>query len=100
MHMHLGRHFIETVLWDNITWSEMGKQSKQAKKVYREEKSLHHVAMVANYLEYSVDDNHTVNLSFQSTSMHVVHSAVSIKCRVGKDTIWFSFEFMSLNLTD
>ena len=99
MHMHLGRHLIETVLWDNITWSEMGKQSIQAKKVCREEKSLHHVAMVANDLEYSLGDNHTVNLSFQSTSMHVIHSAVSIKCCVGKDMIWFSSEFMSLNLS-
>ena len=57
----------------------MGRQSIQAKKVYREGKSLHHVAMVANYLEYSLDDNHTVNLYFQSTSMHVFHAAVSIK---------------------
>ena len=78
----------------------MGKQSIQAEKGYRYEKSLHHVAMVANYLEYSLGDNHTVNLSFQSTSMHVVHSALSIKCCVGKDMIWFSFEFMSLNLFD
>ena len=35
-----------------------------------------------NYLEYSLDDNHTVNLSFQSTSIHVFHAAVSIKCCV------------------
>ena len=100
MHMHIGQHLIETVLSDNTTWSEMGKQSIQAKKVCREEKSLHHVAMVANDLEYSLGDNHTVNLSFQSTSMHVIHSAVSIKCCVGKDMIWFSSEFMSLNLSD
>ena len=78
----------------------MGKQSIQAKKVCREEKSLHDVAMVANDLEYSLGDNHTVNLSFQSTSMHVIHSAVSIKCCVGKDMTWFSSEFMSLNLSD
>ena len=92
MHMHSGRHLKETVLRGNITWSEMGEQSIQAKKVYREEKLLHHVAMVANYLRYSLDDNHTVNLYFQSTiSMHVFPAAVSIKCSVGKDTMWFSF---------
>ena len=39
-------------------------------------------AVLNNYLEYSLDDNHTVNLSFQSTSMHVFHAAVSIKCCV------------------
>ena len=100
MHLDLGRYLKETVLRGNITWSEMGKQSIQVKKVYREEKSLHHVGMVANCLEYSLGDNHTVNLSFQSTSIHVVHSAVSIKCCIGKDMIWFSSEFMSLNLSD
>ena len=36
-------------------------------------------AVLNNYLEYSLDDNHTVNLSFQSTSMYVFHAAVSIK---------------------
>ena len=46
---------------------------------------------VNSYLEYSLDDNHTVNLSFQSTSMHVFHTAVFIKCCVDKDMIWFSF---------
>ena len=91
MHMHSGQHLKETVLRGNIAWSEMGKQSIQAKKVYREEKLLHHVAMVANYLGYSLDDNHTVNLYFQSTSMHVFPAAVSIKCSVGKDMMWFSF---------
>ena len=29
------------------------------------------IAVLNNYLEYSLDDNHTVNLSFQSSSMHV-----------------------------
>ena len=28
------RHLNETVLWGNITWSEIGKQNIQAKKVY------------------------------------------------------------------
>ena len=27
-------HLNETVLWGNITWSEIGKQNIQAKKVY------------------------------------------------------------------
>ena len=46
---------------------------------------------VANDLGYSLDDNHTVNLYFQSTSMHFFPAAVSIKCSVGKDMMWFSF---------
>ena len=28
------RHLKETVLWGTITWSEMGKKNRQAKKVY------------------------------------------------------------------
>ena len=40
---------------------------------------MKYIAVLNNYLEYSLDDNHTVNLSFQSTSMHVFHAAVSIK---------------------
>ena len=40
---------------------------------------MKYIAVLNNYLEYSLDDNHTVNLSFQSTSMHVFHLAVSIK---------------------
>ena len=40
---------------------------------------MEYIAVLNNYLEYSLDDNHTVNLSFQSTSMHVFHLAVSIK---------------------
>ena len=30
----IGRHLKEMILWDNITWSEMGKQNIQAKSVY------------------------------------------------------------------
>ena len=41
---------------------------------------MEYIAVLNNYLEYSLDDNHTVNLSFHSTSMHVFHAAVSIKC--------------------
>ena len=43
---------------------------------------MEYIAVLNNYLEYSLDDNHTVDLSFQSTSMHVFHAAVSIKCCV------------------
>ena len=46
---------------------------------------MEYVAVLNNYLEYSLDDNHEVILSFQSTSMHVSHAAVSIKCCV---TLW------------
>ena len=38
------------------------------------------IAVLNNYLEYSLDDNYALNLSFQSTIMHVFHAAVSIKC--------------------
>ena len=41
---------------------------------------MEYIAVLNNYLEYSLDDNHTVHLSFQSTSRHVFHAAVSIKC--------------------
>ena len=46
---------------------------------------MEYVAVLNNYLEYSLDDNHAVILSSQSTSMHVFHAVVSIKCRV---TFW------------
>ena len=39
---------------------------------------MEYVAVLNNYLEYSLDDNHAVILSFQSTSMHVFHAVVSI----------------------
>ena len=39
---------------------------------------MEYIAVLNNYLEYSLDDNHALNLSFQSTSMHVFHAAVSI----------------------
>ena len=61
---------------------------------------MEYVAVLNNYLEYSLGDNHTVSLSFQIASMHVFHATVSIKCCVGEDMIWFSFWFMYLNLTD
>ena len=41
--------------------------------------NMEYIAVLNNYLEYSLDDSHTVNLSFQSTSMHIFHAAVSIK---------------------
>ena len=36
---------------------------------------MDYIAVLNNYLEYSLDDNHTENLSFQSTSIHVFHVA-------------------------
>ena len=36
------------------------------------------IAVLNNNLEYSLDDNHTINLSFQSTSMRVFHATESI----------------------
>ena len=43
---------------------------------------MEYVAVSNNYLDYSLDYNHAVLLSCQSTSMHVFHVAVSIKCCV------------------
>ena len=44
---------------------------------------MEYVAVLNNYIEYSLDDNHAGILSFQSsTSMHVFHAAVSLKCCV------------------
>ena len=43
---------------------------------------MEYIAVLNSYLEYSLDDSHTVNLSFQSTNMHVFHAAESMKCRV------------------
>ena len=40
---------------------------------------------ILEYIEYSLDDKPVVILSFQSTSMHIFHAAVSIKCCV---TFW------------
>ena len=37
---------------------------------------MEYIAVLNSYLEYSLDDNHTVNLSFQSNSMHVFQAAV------------------------
>jgi len=50
-------------------------------------------AVLNNYLEYSLDDNHTVNLSFQSTSMHCV-----IQYWQRHDMVFILVH--SLNLTD
>ena len=50
------------------------------------------IAVLNDYLEYSLHDNHTVNLpSKVQARMSFMHAAVSIKCCVGKDMIWFSF---------
>ena len=42
------------------------------------------LAVLNNNLEYSLDDNHTVNLSFQSTTMHVFHATESINAVLAK----------------
>ena len=39
---------------------------------------MEYVAVLNNHLEYSLDDNHAVILSFQSTSINVSHAEVSI----------------------
>ena len=52
---------------------------------------MEYIAVLNNYVECSLDDNHTEILSFQSTSVHVFHAVVSIKCCVGKDVVWFPF---------
>ena len=39
---------------------------------------MEYMAVLNNYLEYSLDDNHAVDLFFQSTSMHVFHATVSM----------------------
>ena len=44
-------------------------------------------AVLNNYQEYSLDDNHTVNLSFQSTSMHIFHPA-GLSCIALKKSAW------------
>ena len=43
---------------------------------------MKYVAVLNNYLEYSLEDSHAVIVSFQSTTLHVFHAVVSIKCRV------------------
>ena len=42
------------------------------------------VAILNNNLQYSLDDDHTVNLSFQSTSMRVFHATESINAVLAK----------------
>ena len=41
-------------------------------------------AVLNNNLEYSLDDNHTVNLSFQGSSMRVFHATKSINAVLAK----------------
>ena len=41
---------------------------------------MEYIAVLNNYLEYSLDDNHALNLFFQSTNMYVFHATGSIKC--------------------
>ena len=51
---------------------------------------MEHIAVLNNYLKYSSNDN-TVHLSFKVLACMAFHAAVSIKCCVGKDMIWFHF---------
>ena len=39
---------------------------------------MEYIAVLNDYLEYSLDDNHTVNISFQSTRMHVFKARSSV----------------------
>ena len=39
---------------------------------------MEYIAVLNNNLEYSLGDNHTVNLSFQSTTMRVFYATESI----------------------
>ena len=39
---------------------------------------MEYIAVLNNNLEYSIDDNHTVNLSFLSTTMRVFYTTESI----------------------
>ena len=39
---------------------------------------MEYISVLNNYLEYSLDDNHTVNVFFQSTSMHVFHDVLHL----------------------
>ena len=43
-----------------------------------------YIAVLKNNLEYSLDDKHTFNLSFQSTSMHVFQATESINAVLAK----------------
>ena len=38
---------------------------------------MEYIAVLNNNLEYSLDDNYTVNLSFQSTTMRVFYATES-----------------------
>ena len=49
---------------------------------------MEYIAVLNNHLEYSLGDNHTISLSFQSTSMHVFHATMYIKCMSLKLTDW------------
>ena len=43
---------------------------------------MEYIAVLNNYLENSLDDNHAANLSLQSTSTLVFYARVSIICCV------------------
>ena len=61
---------------------------------------MEYIAVLNIYLEYSLDDNHTENLSFQSTSIHVFHVASVYKMLCWqRHRYGFPFSGHSLNLT-
>ena len=39
---------------------------------------MEYICVLNNYLEYSLDDNHTINVFLQSTSMHVFHAVLHL----------------------
>ena len=45
---------------------------------------MEYITVLNNNLEYSLGDNHTVNLSFQSTTMRVFHATESINAVLAK----------------
>ena len=52
---------------------------------------MEYITVLNNNLEYSLGDNHTVNLSFQSTTMHVFHATESINAVLAKTKHGFHF---------
>ena len=63
---------------------------------------MEYIAVLNNNLEYSLDDNQPVNLSFQSTSMPVFHATESINAVLAKTFIYKMVFILvhSLNLSD
>ena len=45
---------------------------------------MEYITVFNNNVEYSLDDNHTVNLSFPSTTMRLFHATESINAVLAK----------------